>query len=340
MLANDLDPPLSRSASERAQAKADFSSLEQAAEWYALLRGDSATERDRLAWQAWLAQRPEHAKAWLHIESVGSRFEPLRPGGSEAAVAGARVARKNALTRRHVLNGIAGALGIGLAGWLGWRHTPLPGLVVALGADHRTGTGERRELLLADGSRVWLNTDSALDVNYQGGMRLLRLLAGEILVDTAKDGAQRPFYVQTRYGRMQALGTRFAVRLTDTQASLNVFDGAVSIRNTAGDTLQVEAGQQARFDAGAISAVEPAERAREAWSRGVVVADDVSLQTLVEELGRYRRGHIGVAPEVSGLTVMGVYPADDPDRALAMLERNLPIRVRRTLPWWTTIVGR
>ncbi|WYX51809.1 hypothetical protein WJ971_08940 [Achromobacter xylosoxidans] len=64
------------------------------------------------------------------------------------------------------------------------------------------------------------------------------------------------------------------------------------------------------------------------------------MKTLVNELGRYRKGYLGVAPEVADMLVMGVFPADDPDRALDLLERNLPVRVQRPLPWWTSIVAR
>ena len=58
--------------------KADFDSLQQAANWFSLLRADRVTERDRAAWQTWLRERAEHATAWHHIEAVSQRFEPLR----------------------------------------------------------------------------------------------------------------------------------------------------------------------------------------------------------------------------------------------------------------------
>ncbi|WP_230976715.1 FecR domain-containing protein [Pseudothauera rhizosphaerae] len=325
---------------EQGAAKAGFASLEQAAAWYATLRGDGVTERERQAWRNWLAQSPEHAQAWAHIEAVSRRFDPLRNGGHEAAVAGIKAARRGTAGRRHALGGIAGLAGLALAGWLGWRQTPLPEIVMAWGADFHTGTGERREITLTDGTQVWLNTDSALSVDYQAGARLLKLAAGEILIQTAGDRTGRPFYVQTRFGRMQALGTRFSVNHGDGRTRLDVFEGAVEIRNATGAVQRVEAGQRADFTAEQISTIAPAERAREAWRRGVVLADDIPLRQLIEDLARYRRGHIGVAPEVAELTVMGVYPADDTDRALAMLENTLPVRIRRTLPWWVTVEAR
>ncbi|RYY93978.1 MAG: iron dicitrate transport regulator FecR, partial [Comamonadaceae bacterium] len=213
-----------------------------------------------------------------------------------------------------------------------------------LRADHHTGTGERRDLTLPDGSRVWLNTATAVQTNWGADLRRLVLLGGEILVQTAPDEepgphGPRPFVVDTAFGRLQALGTRFAVRHGAQQSRLDVFDGAVAIRTAAGPTLRVAAGSAARFNGDAVGPLLAADRAREAWSRGRLPADGLPLRELLAELSRYRRGHISVAPDVAGLKVMGVYPTDNTDQALDMLARSLPIRVQRSLPWWTTVEG-
>ncbi|MFT3720533.1 FecR domain-containing protein [Pseudorhodoferax sp.] len=325
-------------------ARPSVQSLEQAAQWYATLRDENAAEADRAAWRAWLAHSPQNQSAWAHIESVSRRFEPLRghgPQGTAAAVAGVAAARSTvAPRRRQALGTAAGVLGVGVLTWLGWRHLPMPERVVAWRADHRTGVGERRDVVLGDGSRIWLNTGSAMQVDYQASQRRLVLLDGEILVRTAADRLQRPFYVGTRHGQLQALGTRFTVRQAADRTRLDVFEGAVEIRTQAGKALRVQAGRAATFDAQAISALEDADRLREAWSRGKLPADDMPLGALLEELGRYRHGHISVARDVAGLKVSGVYPTDDVERALSMLEQTLPIRVRRTLPWWTTVEAR
>lgn len=321
---------------------ASVESLAQAADWYATLRDDCASEQERLAWRAWLQAAPENARAWEHIDAVSRRFAPLRgpqAGAMPATVAGVEAARRGT-HRRRLLNGLAGVLGLGVAGWLGWRHAPVAQILAAMRSDHHTGTGERREIVLADGTRIWLNTDTALQVQYQDTERRLVLWAGEILVDTAQDGLARPFYVHTRLGRMQALGTRFTVQLTDARTRLDVFEGTVEIRTAAGQVQRVAAGQAAAFDGEAVTALGSADHVREAWHQGRLPADDMPLGALLDELGRYRHGYISVAPEVAGLKVMGVYPTDDTERALAMLERHLPIRVRRTLPWWSTVEAR
>ncbi|HEY0294551.1 MAG TPA: FecR domain-containing protein [Bordetella sp.] len=323
------------------EVKADYASLEEAAGWYATLHAAGSTDEQRQAWAQWLEQRPEHRRAWRHVEAVSRRFEPMRTDGQrEAAAAAVEVAMRGAMDRRLVLRGLAALAGTGWLGWLGWRHTNLPSLVTAWRSDYSTGVGEQRDLVLDDGTRVWLNTGSALDVAYDGSQRLLTLAMGEILIDTAQDGQHRPFLVQTRFGRMQALGTRFTVRQNPDSTLLVVFEGRVQIRNAAGDTQVVSAGQQRQFSASTIAAPGTADPARGAWTRGVVLAENIPLETLIAELGRYQHGHLGVAPDVAKLRVVGRYPIDDPERALAMLENNFPVRVHRTLPWWITVEAR
>jgi len=318
----------------------DYKTLEAAANWYATLRSDDASPADHLAWQAWLRQSDANARAWACIEIVSQRFDPLRTGGHQAALAGVKAARRQRVGRRQVLAGLGAVVGLGFTGWMSWRHSGLPELLMAWGADYRTTTGEQRKITLIDGTSVWLNTDTALRVDYQAGARLLKLASGEILVQTAPDAAQRPFYVETRYGRLQALGTRFSVYHDNNRTRLDVFEKVVEIINAAGGVQRVESGERIEFDGDSIFAILPAERAREAWRRGVVVAENITLQALIADLARYQRGHIGVAPEVAELSVMGVYPANDTDRALAMLESTLPIRVTRKMSWWVTVEAR
>ncbi|MCA1324694.1 FecR domain-containing protein [Herbaspirillum sp. alder98] len=323
------------------EVKADFDSLEQAAHWYAALHGGDESPEQRAAWSRWLHEKPEHRRAWSHIEAVSLRMAPLRAEGErDAAAVAIEVSAKRRHGRRQALRGLAVLGAGGLAGWLAWRTTPLHDVVMALNADHRTGTGQLHDFTLADGTRVWLNTGSAVDVAFDREHRLLRLRRGEILVDTGHEAQPRPFYVDTRFGRLQALGTRFTVRQDTDHVLLAVFDGRVLVRNLAGQEEVVPAGSQRRFSADSVGPEEPAERAREAWTRGVILAEDIRLDALLSEVRRYQLGHLGVDPRVADLRVVGRYPANDLQQTLTMLERDLPIRVQRVLPWWITLEPR
>lgn len=315
--------------------------MEQAAEWYALLKSEEVSEGDRARWRAWLDGDPEHRLAWRYVESVSSRFAPIHSTPDPRRTAdGLWEANTRLLQRRRVLAGFVGLAGIGLLGWATWRHTPLPLMARAWRADHHTATGETREVVLSDGTRVWLNTATAINQDYSTSERRLQLVAGEILIDTASDTfgvGPRPFYVDTPQGRLQALGTRFTVRLDGEQTFLAVYEGAVEAHNRSGSRTVLEAGQQTRFSPDALGEVQPADTAREAWSRGVLVAQDILLREVVAELRRYRNGHLGLAPEVAEFRVFGNFPLKDTDDALDMLAAALPVRISRTLPWWVSI---
>lgn len=315
--------------------------LEQAAEWFALLRSGEATPEERRQWEAWLDGAQEHRTAWRYVERISSQFQPVQASPSrESAAKGFCAANSRLARRRQLLLGLGALAGTGLSGWAAWRLTPLPGMVLAWSADHRSATGEVRRIELADGSQVWLGTASAFDEDYGDGLRRLRLLAGEILIQTAADPT-RPFVVDTPQGRVRALGTRFTVRIEGDETLVAVYKGAVEARTAgSGSVRVVHTGEQTRFTDQALAATQAADPAGEVWARGILVTNNTPLSDVARELQRYRGGVLRVAPEIAGLPVIGSYPATDPDRALAMLEAVLPIRVQRTLPWWVSIQPR
>ncbi|OLU27461.1 hypothetical protein BVH03_14710 [Pseudomonas sp. PA15(2017)] len=307
----------------------DHAALQQAAEWFAVLADPPASAQQQRAWQQWLADRPEHAAAWQQVEAISSQFARL-PADTHRRAA-AQALRSPARSRRQVLGLFAVLGGAGLLAAAGqgrpWR---------AWLASECTGTGEIRDLRLADGSHLWLGSRTAMDIDYSASTRLLRLLQGEVLLDTARD--PRPLLLDTRHGRLQALGTRFSVREGDGFTQLAVFAGAVRIEPSNARGVQVlEAGHQVRFSASGISASEPADPARQAWSRGVLLANDRRLGDFIAELADYVPGYLGCDPRVADLRLVGAYPLGDTGRILDALAGSLPIRVNRRLPWWVTV---
>ncbi len=313
--------------------------MEHAAQWYALLISGEASAADQARWQAWVAAHPHHRQAWQYVESVSQRvLAPLQDTPDPRQMAAKVYAvHERARMRRRVLAGIGTIAGVAALGWAARPDSPVAGTIAAWTADYRTGTGDICQFTLADGSQVWLNTASALDADMRGGLRRLTLAAGEILVSTAR-GDARPFVVDTPQGRMRALGTRFTVRREQGHTFLAVYEGAVEIRTAGAGAAQViPAGRQTRFAAGTIEASVPADLAREAWSRGELVAWDLSLADVVDELGRYHAAHISLAPDVAQRRVFGTFPLRDMDGALAMLSQAAALRVRRPWPWWISI---
>lgn len=316
----------------------DHATLESAADWFARLQESPNDAELHAQWRRWMDQGETQRLAWSYIERISQRFAGIQQQGPTAHRTLATL-RTGKQTRRRLLSQFSVLAGAGLFGWLGWRANPIDSLH-AWRAQYRTAVGERRSEWLSDGTQVWLNSDSALDVRFDDAHRELLLYAGEVLIETGH-GDSRPFQVRTPAGLLQPLGTRFSVRELGPRTQLNVYQGAV--RTTLQDTgasLILQAGQGVVFDAREAGAITRAESRREAWSRGLLLAEDMPLDEFITELGGYRRGHLGVDPAVAHLRVMGSFPLADTDQALAQLEEALPVQVQRRFDWWVTVVPR
>ncbi|ENO86922.1 FecR domain-containing protein [Thauera linaloolentis] len=311
--------------------------LQQAAEWFAVLHDNTAGEDERRRWQAWLAASAENRLAWARVETVTRSFASLGTH-TQADTAHDILSCPPSRARRRVLKLLAGGGVATLGGWLGHTLLTAHGWRTQLAvwrADERTAIGEVRELTLADGSQLWLNTRSAADLDYGPRLRRILLHAGELLLDTAPDPAQppRPLVVDTQHGRLTALGTRFSVSLEDEATLVAVFDGMVEIAPRDAPAQIIPAGRQIRFSRHSAAPATPARSARESWTRGLLVADDRRLDDFVAELSRYVSVRIEVAPDIAALRLVGVYPIRDPardvGRALTAVQQALPVRARQ-----------
>jgi transmembrane sensor len=311
----------------------DFPTLQEAAEWFALLRAEDASGRDRQRWQIWLDAEPSHREAWRKVEAVNQQFN-LLPGEVARDALTAKGTQRRKLAKRLALLCLATSAG-------GLLATRAPrGYLASLNAQYRTDVGATRKIVLADGSLMWLNTASAADVDFTDDLRRIVVHTGEVLIETAADhqSPKRPLVVDVKDGRLRALGTRFTVRLNDEGTHLAVLQGAVSVEPADGTATRViAAGNEVTFSGNRIGQPAVTDESRTAWSRNMLMPDNMRLADFLDELSRYRRGYIGCAPDVADLRLIGVYPLADTDRVLAALSASLPIKVRRILPWWISV---
>lgn len=303
----------------------EFLVLQQAAEWFAVLRGQHG-DAERLAWQQWLDAHPQHRQAWSRVEGISAQFEhlPQRRAASTALQA-------RGPGRRQVLKGLAIVGGVGVLG-LGGRELPWQ----RWQANQRTAVGEVTQRRLDDGSRLWLNTDSALDVDFTRARRHMVLYRGEVLVELAADS--RPLWLDTDGARLRVAEGRFSVRQLDEGFRVSAYSGSLDVLGVRQQRLV--AGQQTAFDRTRIEPPTALHSARQAWTHGVLQADDMPLGEFVAELARYQRGHLGCDPRVAGLRLVGAFPLADRERIFTALEASLPVRVVRRLPWWISIEPR
>ncbi|KAA5602868.1 FecR family protein [Blastochloris sulfoviridis] len=291
--------------------------LVTALEWLVRLRDDKASDADRRAFQRWLAQDAAHAAAWTKAEGLWRRFDVVEPEIARLRRSQAAMSRRRALA-------VGGAALIGAGG------------IYALGrgdlmADVVTDVGERRTLVLADGSSVELGSHSALSVDVTDRGRDLRLFRGEGYFDVAAD-AGRPFRVHAAGGSIQALGTRFDVKHVDGLVTVAVAEHAVAVRAAdAPAAIRVGQGWQVSYGRDGLGGLVRADlEAVEAWRQDRMVFQDVPLRRVLVEIERYRRGRILLlSGAIGAIPVTAVFDTRQPDDALQTIADTLPVRVLR-----------
>jgi len=306
----------------------------QAADWFARLQDASqpTQDRERALWQAWLAHSPAHGRAWAEVEAVWGSFERLPPGLS--GLAGETLGRLAQRRRRLLKASAASALGLGALALLGWQAQQQ-----AWDADLRTARAQLGDWPLAGGGRLWLNAESAADLDEGPQGRRIRLRRGELLLQAGADSLARTPQLLSPQGGLRALhGSRLSLRLLDGGAAvlLSVFEGLVTLDRGE----RVPAGRSLRFSAAGPGEAGPARLLRETWRRGLLVAEELRLDEFLAELAPYHPGRLDCAPELAGLRLVGSFPLADSAAALQALCLALPVRQSRLLPGWTRIVAR
>lgn len=302
--------------------------LEQAADWLMRLHDDgSATQRAQ--WQHWHDADPAHRRAWQRAERLLALTAQV-----PATLAQRTLQAPASAGRRAVLRSVAALLVAPLGGWLAWRLWD----EAAWDASVRTAVGERAQQILDDGSVLQLDTHTTVDIAFDATQRLLRLRRGQMRVVTARDMQHpaRPFRVATPFGMLQALGTRFSVRLFNDDALLVVSEGAVRVESGS-HHRQVDAGQELRWSRTSLPLPGPARAGSDAWVHGMLTADAMPLQQFMQELGRYHRRWLRVDPAIASLPVSGAYPLDDLDRCLSMLAATYALQIQHGL--WIQLRG-
>lgn len=318
MFAASSSPPIARKV------------LAAAAHWHVELQCGSA---DPAALQAWRDASAEHERAWELLRRMDGQLGAIPAALAMPALQAAQQRRRAAAKVLAMLVAAGGGIALGQAGL---QSAPWQALTASL----RTAPGQRRHVTLADGGRMEMNTDSALDVAYGATHRRIRLHHGEIMITTASDA--RPFLVDTPHGVIRALGTRFGVRCDAQGSTVSVYEHAVEVRCAARPDAvrRLDAGQQLRFSASGSEEVLAMPAHQDSWLRGMLVAADWPLQQLVQELARYRRGRLACNAGVARRPVTGTYRLDDIDAVLEGLCVSHGLQVTYFTRYWATVSAR
>jgi len=294
--------------------------VREAANWFTRLNEPPIETEELEAFSAWKA-KPENRAAYERLEDINRAMLTLNDDPDMRQAKADALARGAARRRQRFAS---------------WRTSPraigilaAACVVAAIGAaavlrlpTYSTRIGETFSATLEDGSRIQLNTDSAVRVRYSAGQRRIELLRGQAMFQVAHN-AQRPFIVASGDAEVRALGTRFDVRrlgqtmrVVLAQGSVEVTDKSVREtpwRLTAGQALAL--GPKVKVAPIAQSVDVPSATS---WTTGSVTFEGVALSEAVAELNRYRRDKIILAPGVPvGRPIGGVFTAGDNDDFIA-----------------------
>lgn len=308
--------------------------IDAALTWLIARSTDKQTLQQQANFESWLAD-PAHLCAWQSVSAYQAAVQTIHPTAGNAALrqAGAGSATPST-TRRNLLC----AMAVAAAGALLVSEKDT---FFYLAADQRTATGQQRTVILQDGTRVLMDTQTAFDIHFDGISRKIRLRSGSLLIETSHDAkwTDQPFLVETSRGTVRALGTRFTVAESSHRIKVAVLQGAVNIQpaSQSSPPLRLEAGTQSSFDARAVAAAEAIDHAAQGWTQGLIVAHNQPLGAFLAEVSRYRNGVLRCEATAANLPVTGVFPVDDTDRILVSLAGELPVTIRTRSRYWVSV---
>ncbi|MDH0733944.1 FecR domain-containing protein [Pseudomonas sichuanensis] len=266
---------------------------DDALDWQVLLHSGTATAADRARYQRWRQLSAAHAEAAGEAEAL---WQDL--GHTPTAQA---LHQPPAPRRWRRLSAIAASLAMLMAGYGAWLQLPV------WQSDYHTSVGQRQILTLADGSRVTLNSGSAVSVAYSADQRKVVLQAGEALFETVDD--PRPFVVEAGGEPVSGSAAVFSVR-----------------RQAEGNRVVLAQGE-ARVG-GQVLQPTPDAGAQTAWQRGKLIFNGKPLGQVLAELERYQHGRIFIPDQqLAALQVSGVFDLDDPHALLRTLEQRYGLKV-------------
>lgn len=340
----------------------------EAARWFAANREGALAPVQARAFMQWLQASPQHVAEYLEVAAIAeyapgaAKRDPVAleellaqlgpednvvefeaAGAFSASPDSARMtaARQTAhgRPRRRAFvwgAGVAAALTLAVIGGV---------LTWSIGrADVRsyaTAHGQQGEWVLPDGSRLRLNSESAVTIRFDRAKRQAAVVHGQALFDIAQQPA-RPFEVRAGQYLIEDIGTVFDIYRQAGETTVTVVEGRVHVWDLPEASPRADAqrpladlgsGQRARLSAsGAVVARSGVDTGKAmAWTREEIVFDDEPLAAVVAEFNRYSTVQVRVGEAAVGeLKVSGTFGIRDEATFLAFLDSLPGVRTETT----------
>jgi transmembrane sensor len=310
---------------------------EEATQWWLQLQGQEMSRDRREAFVDWLRESSVHVAEMLRVASVHNALEQFDSwtriategsGGDEVVVAlhaGDTAVSTKPRWLRNSWPIAAAVAGLALVTML---------LLPALrGQVMETDRGERREVVLADGSVVQIDPESRLRVRFEEHTRRVVLDSGRALFKVARN-PNRPFLVDADATTVRAVGTAFGVERRPQGVVVTVSEGKVAIEGKAAVVAPafLTANEQVTVSAGgSATPVRKVDSARAlAWAQGRLNFENTPIREVVAQFNRYNSIQLHVEDEeLARRPISGVFNATNPESFIAFIEATTSVRVER-----------
>ncbi|ESQ79226.1 FecR domain-containing protein [Asticcacaulis sp. YBE204] len=306
--------------------------LAGAAHWYALLATGPLSAAEQYELQAWLAQNPDHADAlkeatriWdsFEVETLPTEFDVQRSAALSRLAASKRKNARQRTRRFWIPSAIAACLvlAVGMGGTVAFLKAREP-------VRYATAAGESRVVVLNDGSRVTLDADTAIKVQFRSNIRQVWLTKGRANFEVAGNPV-RPFTVDATERTVVATGTEFTVEKMSAELRVVLYEGHVAIMakkmlpNGPGSSVTgAESYTEATLEPGSTyvystiakaTRIAPLKKSDDLdWQKGILAFDKEPLPLAIERANRYSKDKI-VLKDVKqkDIKVSGVFKAGD-----------------------------
>lgn len=272
------------------------------------------------------AARMDDAPVLLQAAPVVHRLEPRQGGG-------------NGLRRAWT---IAACLLLAVAiGLFGLRPAAEP-------VRYRTAHGEQKTLRLEDGTRLHLNVDTELTVDYRRRARAIELLRGQAFFEVAPD--PRPLRVRIGQNVVRDIGTAFDVYRHGGLDTVSLVHGKVELwhqpesddhvwlpwrvrgRSKASRIADLAPGMRISIDARGRVREDHAAGAADAsaWTRDQIAFEDTPVEQVAAEFNRYNTIQLSIEdPRLAATRISGMFSSRDLDSFVLYLGGMPGTRVDR-----------
>ncbi|NMM40600.1 FecR family protein [Pseudoalteromonas arctica] len=298
--------------------------LQQQANYWHELQRTGLNEQQQQAFLHWLNEHPEHHAVYQQSQQVDqllAQFDNMQTAAINSSV------KHFGFSKVWAIAACVAILMISLTSYQFWPSSNNPNF----NAQYRSARAEQLDFVLPDGSKLSLDAQTQLALEFDTNQRLTHLKQGRALFDIAKN-PQRPFIVNTDRANITVLGTRFSVDNKSNSTRISVEHGRVKVQSTrhSHHLIELIQGQQAVLNDQGVDVHSMNPKLVGAWRNGRLVFNNVPLIEACAEFNRYHDADFKFTDfSVNNMMLSGTFTASELDNFLALLPHVLPVKIEK-----------